>query len=277
MSQRLLKQAGFTLIEAIVVITVTAILSAVVAVFLRKPIDQYMDLDRRSSISDIADTAARRVSRDLHLALPNSVRMVGNQCLEFLPTVTGGRYRADVDGAGAGNVFRPEQAITQFDVIGAMSSTPSANDQVVVYNLGVPGADAYEGLNRSVISAASATSLTFASKAFPFASPANRFQVISGTEQAVFYVCNNPGFDANGNGTGSLLRFSGYGFNAAAPTVCPVIQPTTPVLATNLSDCRFIYNAGVTERTALVQIRLGVTQANETVNLYHDVHISNVP
>jgi MSHA biogenesis protein MshO len=277
MSLRLLKQAGFTLIEAIVVITVTAILSAVVAVFLRKPIDQYMDLDRRSSISDIADTAARRVSRDLHLALPNSVRMVGNQCLEFLPTVTGGRYRADVDSSGAGNVFRAEQALTQFDVIGAMPSIPNVNDQVVVYNLGVPGADAYASDNRSSISAVSATSLTFANKVFPFASPANRFQVISGTEQAVFYVCNNPGVDANGNGTGSLLRFSAYGINAAAPTVCPLIQPTTPVLATNLSVCNFTYSAGITERSALVQIRLGVRQANETVNLYHDVHISNVP
>jgi MSHA biogenesis protein MshO len=277
MTQRILKQAGFTLIEAIVVITATAILSAAVAVFLRKPIDQYLDLDRRSAITDIADTAARRVSRDLHLALPNSVRTVGNQCLEFLPTTTGGRYRADVDSNGAGNVFQAGPAITQFDVIGAMPSIPNSNDQVVVYNLGVPGADAYEGLNRSVINAATATTLTFASKAFPFASPANRFQVISGTEQAVFYVCNNAGKDANGNGTGSLLRFSGYGINAAAPTVCPVVQPTTPVLASNLSVCNFTYNAGVTERTGLVQFRLGVTQANETVNLYHDVHISNVP
>jgi MSHA biogenesis protein MshO len=268
-------QAGFTLVEAIVVITATAILSAAVAVFLRKPIDQYMDLDRRSSISDIADTASRRVARDLRLALPNSIRLTGDQCIEFLPTITGGRYRADVDGAGGGNVFQAEQVITQIDVIGAMPSVPNVNDYLVVYNLGIPGADAYEGNNRSVITSASANNIQFAPQTFKLASPGQRFQVISGAEQAVSYVCDNVGpNDANGNGTGRLLRFSGYGINTAS--ACPS-SLNSSVLASNLSVCKFTYGAGVTERSALVQIRLAVTQANETVNLYHDVHVNNVP
>jgi MSHA biogenesis protein MshO len=86
-------QRGFTLIEMIVVITITAIISAVVAVFLRAPIQGYFDASRRADLTDTADSAMRRISRDLHLALPNSVRVSssGNPAIEFLQTRTGGR------------------------------------------------------------------------------------------------------------------------------------------------------------------------------------------
>jgi prepilin-type N-terminal cleavage/methylation domain-containing protein len=110
-------QQGFTLVEMIMVIVITGIIGGMVAVFLKAPIQQYMDVARRADMTDIADTALRRIGRDLRLALPNSVRVqTGVACpvttanpggtgtcsfLEFLPTSGGGRYRADT-GGGAG-------------------------------------------------------------------------------------------------------------------------------------------------------------------------------
>ncbi|MDO8701062.1 MAG: prepilin-type N-terminal cleavage/methylation domain-containing protein [Undibacterium sp.] len=270
-------QSGFTLIEAIMVMTITAVLAAGVAVFLRKPIDGYMDLARRTELSDIADTTARRITRDLHLALPNSVRMPSNQCMEFLPTINGGRYRADVDGAGGGNVFSTATSLAALDVLGDLSATPANGDFIVIYNLGITGANAYAGDNRATVGGGTTVnSIVFSSlKQFPLASPGNRFHVLSGVEQAVAYVCT-AGI-VNGNGTGTLFRASAYGINATEPSPCPATPVGTPILAQNISQCQFTYSSGVTERSGLVSIRLGITKNNETVNLYQDVHVNNVP
>ena len=279
-------QRGFTLLEAVVVIVVTGIIAAVVAVFFVSPVRGYFESVQRAELVDIADTAVRRIGRDLRLALPNSLRLPGNAssaaCLEFLPTVSGGRYRAACDDgdetcAAALNLQAQDAS---FEVLGGLNFTPSVNDQLVVYNLGVPGADAYEGSNRATIVAPfSTTTINLAApgKQFPFASPFNRFHIIPAADQAVFYVCSDPGLDAQGNGTGILYRLSGYGIDAAVPTGCPLPGDATPILATNVSSCSFTYAPGITQRNALVSIQLELAKQGERVPLYHEVHISNVP
>ena len=76
-------QCGFTLIEAIMVIVITGILAGMVAVFIRAPIDAYVDSARRADLTDVADTAVRRVARDIGAALPNGLRTPtgDNQCI----------------------------------------------------------------------------------------------------------------------------------------------------------------------------------------------------
>ena len=53
--------AGFTLVEAIIVIVITGILAAIVAVFIRAPVDGYFDSVRRAELTDTADVALRRL------------------------------------------------------------------------------------------------------------------------------------------------------------------------------------------------------------------------
>lgn len=278
-------ERGFTLVEAIMVLTITAILGAAVAVFLRQPVDAYFDLNRRAALSDAADTAARRVSRDLHLALPNSVRAVAgdSSCIEFLPTVTGGRYREQGDSTGAGNLFTTAASITVLDFLGPLglgtaNSTPVPGDLLVINNLGITGADAYAGDNTAVIASVTGNTVNLnPGKQFLLGSPTRRFQVIPNAEQAVSYVCTGVGIDAAGNGTGVLWRMNRYGINPAAPSTCPTIPANTPILAQNLSACQFTYTPEVTVRTGLVSMRFGLTRNGETVNLFQDVHVSNVP
>src|SRR3972149_1299940 len=62
---------GFTLVEAIMVIVLTGIIAAVVAVFIQSPVQGYFDTVRRGQLSNEADFALRRIARDLQTALPN--------------------------------------------------------------------------------------------------------------------------------------------------------------------------------------------------------------
>src|SRR5205814_7956125 len=68
-------QRGFTLLEAVLVIAMTGIVAAMVAVFIRAPVNAYVDQARRAELSDAADTALRRMAREVQRALPNSVRV----------------------------------------------------------------------------------------------------------------------------------------------------------------------------------------------------------
>lgn len=275
---------GFTLVEMIIVIVITGIIGGIVAVFLRAPIQQYTDIARRAEMTDIADTALRRITRDLRLALPNSVRVTGAcdgaaACfIEFLPTKGGGRYRA---GPGGDELDFTSSTDSSFEVLGPMPTGIAAGtDQIVVYNLGIPGADAYAGNaaathNRRLVSGAGANSVNITSaNALPFDSPGHRFHVIS---TPVTYVCSPV---AGGTG-GTLRRYHGYAIQAAQPAdiaAAPLSTASSALLASNVSSCRFAYDAFVVaQRHGLVTMNLGISEQGETVTLYSAAHVSNQP
>jgi len=254
------RHRGFTLVEAIVVIVLTGVLAGAVAVFLVGPVKGYLDVARRAELTDIADTALRRIGRDLRLALPNSIRVTaGNTAIEFIPVKSAGRYRAD----GPGNLLDfSSTADISFEVIGPGVDI-QANDSIVIYNLGIAGADAYPpGLNRraatSLGSDLSVVTFTGTGVQFPLASPAGRFHVVA---TPVSYICAG----------GVLTRYWNYAFGITPPA------GNSGVLASNVSSCRFTYEAGVTAQNGLVSLALAITKNNETVNLVQQVHVSNVP
>ena len=274
---------GFTLVELIMVIVILGVIGGMVAVFMRGPIDAYFASARRAALTDTADTAVRRMARDMHRALPNSMRTpLGNQCIEFMPTKTGGRYRAE--GAGA---LSFSAAAASFNELGSNAARSAdqriaAGDVVVVYNLGIAGASAYANNNTATVSidpveagAPPETTVTFAvATLFPLASGGNRFHVVPGDEQVVSYVCDVAG-------TRRLLRTTATIANAAA-TSCTTTGAlaagsTRTVLATNVSACNFDYNTAGLQRDALLRMSLQLTDNGETVSLQHEVHVDNTP
>jgi MSHA biogenesis protein MshO len=275
---------GFTLTEAIIVIVITGIISAVVAVFMVKPVQGYFDATRRAQLSDLADTALRRMTRDLRLALPNSVRITsagGSVYLEFLLTRGGGRYRAELDAGGGGDVleFGAASAPYRFDVIGQMPAVVAGSDSVAVFNLG-PGfgsADAYQGSagNLRSVTAVGASQITVSpNTAFPQQSPAYRFQVVEGP---VSYGCAP---NAANPPLGTLTRYSGYPVTAAQPTA--FAGGGSALLANDVAACAFTYSPNaVAERNGVVGLTLTLTQTTpggpESVTLFQEAHVSNVP
>lgn len=262
------RQHGFTLIELVMVIAILGVIGGMVAVFMRGPIDAYFASARRAALTDVADTTVRRMARDIRKALPNSIRTPSATCLEFIPTKTGGRYRADDSAAG----LSFSAADNSFNMLGSNSALPSdqrigVGDVIVVYNLGIAGADAYNQDNTSAVTAVAAetaapveTPISINSKRFPLASGSNRFHVVPATENIVSYVCS---------GT-DLHRTATVGFASACPA-------TGPILARHVSACTFAYGGSDLQRNALVRMVLQLTDAGETVTLQHEVHVSNTP
>lgn len=284
--------AGFTLIEAIVAIVVTGILSAIVATFIARPVEGYVDAVRRAELTDAADLALRRITRDLRLALPNSLRVTnaaGMNYIEFIMTSAGGRYRDPGDGSTGGDFlsFADPLDLT-FNVLGTMPANPAivANDFVVVFNLG-PGyspADAYQrgaaacdatpaapGCNIAQVVSVAGNTITldanpFASQTPPLPSPTNRFQVIPGGVRAVTYACPDA--------SGTLTRYWNYGFNAAQPT--PPAGGSSAVVATG-ARCAVSYTTGGTGRNGVLFVQLTLASGDESVTLFHQIHMDNSP
>jgi len=261
---------GVTLLEMIMVIVITGIIGVAVAVFIRAPVEGYVDAARRAELTDIADTALRRITRDLRTALPNSVRVdPTGRYIEYLQTSGGGRYRAEPDSGGAGNVLDFAAADTAFDVIGQLPNAIAVGNRIAIYNLGAGTGttDAYTGANIAAITGLAAPTISIAAHLFPFPSPGKRFQVV---QYPVSYHCDL--------GTGRLRRYWGYTIQAVQPTAALPLDGSTAALATNVSNCTFSYTTdGAAGRTGVASLTLQIAQSGETVRLFQQVHTNNVP
>lgn len=279
---------GFSLVELVVVISVIGIIAALGAIFARPAVEAYSAQRRRGELTDIADTALRRMARDVQRALPNSVRSdtAAGIYLGFLSTRAGGRYRSqpDNDPGTTEDVLdfsAPDGAFDMLGLLSSVSATVDPGDRVVVHNLGIDGANAYAGDNTAVIAGVAAGASGIASEQritlaapmqFPLESPGRRFQIISGP---VVYECRNPGVAA-GEGTGLLLRHEGFGITPVwPPPAAPTASPA--VVATRVSDCALNYAALALQARGVVSVRLQLTRDGETVTLYREIHVNNVP
>ena len=72
------RSAGFTLIEMIMVIIITAVLGTIISRIISRPVEGFVDISRRAELVDIAEVSLRKISREVRLALPNSVRLRNN-------------------------------------------------------------------------------------------------------------------------------------------------------------------------------------------------------
>ena len=288
--------SGFTLVELVMVIVVGGIMAATLVVFFRPAMENYLASRARADLTDQADTALRRMLRDVRVAVPNSIRTPNASCFELVPTSTGGRARIAPDTVNdSGASCAPSstcaapldntQATTAFDVLTPMSTTPAVGDFVVVGNQNP--AEVYSRVNVAAITSVSSAFPTFgrmrlgvASTQFPLGYDGGRFSIVPAAQGPVFYVCSGADgtLDASGNGKGTLARVMNYGFNAAYPTACPAAA-NGDVLATRVRSCTFVYEPtqGATQQNGFVWMQIELTRNSEPAVLALGAHVSNAP
>lgn len=274
MRQDPLGRSGFTLIELIIVIVLLGVLSTVTIGILLQPFQAFQDQSRRASLVAEADLVLNRMTREIRLALPNSVRTTqanGNQYLEFIPSIGGGRYRAQLDfsdpESSEGYILDFSDLDDSFDVLGGVLGDFTVGDYLVVFNassnLG-SSANAYRGLNRTrLISGSTPEHLRFNEIRFPSASIGhNRFDIVPQSGPVTFACIGN-----------QLRRYSDYGFQESQPTAFQSGQ----LMASRISDCEFSYLPGDHMRNGVVTLNLSITEGEESISLLYQVQVVNAP
>ncbi len=98
---------GFTLVELVIVITIIGVVATFGSLLLSRVVGNTLTGANRTELASAADAGARRIARELHAALPNSIRVTtgsGTAYIEFVPVLDAGRYRREGgQGPGAGH------------------------------------------------------------------------------------------------------------------------------------------------------------------------------
>lgn len=252
-----LKTQGFTLIEVITVVIILSIVAVLGSKFVVESTKSYQSTQTRSKLMNTGRQAVERMSRQLRIAMPHSMRITNaNSCLEFLPIAGGGNYFTPVadtvNGVAASAVIAVsphtiEFGTEQFVSIGAMGSAE-------LY--GVAGA------SRATLSARTNTTLTLtAAKTWQRNSLRRRFYLLD-SPQAFCVVGNQLRFYANQDVTSANVDttsvFSILADNVSSPTP-------------------FAFTAGSENRNVNVLFNMTYSRNSESVAFNQSVMIRNVP
>jgi prepilin-type N-terminal cleavage/methylation domain-containing protein len=253
---------GFTLIELVVTIAISAIVMAFAAMFIQAPTDAYVANARQAELQDSISVAWPRMQSDIQLALPNSARQRTNgniKVLEVLPIVDSARFMTP-----------PSGSVT---TAGVLKTSP------VGYYMAVdnqpPARDAYNLTSNVMTTAGNLTASdpmtgedTYAlAPGFTFNPAALTTRRIYVVQRPVTYLC-----DQNAR---TLQRFSGYSVaptQNARDTAAELLAAggSGNVLARNITFCSFGVGPPTVPGSAsqIVTIQMTATRDGVATNLY---------
>ncbi len=260
---------GFSLLELVVVIILVAILGISLSRVSQLSISSYIDGKDRNRLGQSTKWLTERLSREVREALPQSLRTgsaASIHCVEFMQVVNASYY-LDLPESGS---------VASFNAVGydlAFSSGLLAAimpiDSTSIYG--------FSGVLASVASitqaAGQATITLTTATTFNQRSPQSRF-----------YLLNSPvSFCLNDN-NGEMTRYSSYLITSSQ--AFPPAGGSASLIGEDFSanGSVFNYQTGTLSRTALLQINLrsqnrsrNLAGNSESFEIFHEVHIRNVP
>lgn len=288
---------GFTLIELVVAMTLSAIVIGFVALFMTAPVGAYIDQSERTVLNTSAEVISRRLTADLQTAIPNSVRIrnAGTRAIvEMMQYDAVALYIAP--SVVAPDPVRDLNATileTQFSVLGYLTSVRPVPapaypvGRLVVGNTGSAPTNIYQpaanrfmtpaGANVRVIARTGTNeetvSLPGAGFRFDSTDNTNRIFVLRGP---VAYICNSA--------ARTLRRYEQYTAAAAAPASEAAGQLNAAgvlneVLVNNISSCRLSCGVGPSSCPTMLVVEMSVNRpapaANEGVRIFEQFPMDN--
>lgn len=261
---------GFTLVELVAVIVLLGLTSIGLVKFIAGSAEAYREVVRRNEVAQIGRFAIERVSRELHNALPGSVRVNGN-CIEFVPIQAASIYtQLPIVG-----VSPPADDFTviNFSPLGAIT-------RAAVYTLAPQ--DIYSNNQHVLAMDFSSATVIGSAVTFNFLTPAQQFAEAS-PGQRIYFIDQPVSFCVLGSGSNTRLnRYDNYGYSAAQASppnggelLAEFIQllDEDPVIP-------FVYFAGTLQRSGIVYLDfrfLARGTTNEWVRFQHSVSLRGAP
>ena len=258
---------GFTLVELVMVIALAGVVAVLISTVMSNPLQSFADQSRRAELVDKATVALNRMSRDVRLAVPNSLSASSSQ-IRLLSIAAAGRYRANQPDPSGPRVDPPQctqaGASCNIDILSPIEPTESTTPHwLVIYNTGVSELAAVT--SPSVISpkvftwSSGVLSATLQNFRFKYASPQHRFYL---AREVIGFRC-----DANGR----LWRSVSANLDGSSAVESLVVDSIAP------GGCSFSYDPGTSSRSGLVTLRLSLSQDDEVITLLQQVHVDNAP
>ncbi|WP_341304368.1 type II secretion system protein [Pseudomonas sp. TMP25] len=292
------RSRAFTLVELVIVIALAGTVAVMVSAVLSRPLNSFVDQSRRAVLVDQAAGALSRMTRDVRLAIPNSVRVSADgQAMELLLIHSAARYRPNRIGGDGLRFSSAPGGCGSSTVDGSCNTVqvldpafnPAGARWLVMYNTGaqsagnpVLGGNVWAPANPGVISLSGTTfsllggapsneslialgSMPGGNFDFVFASPQRRLYL---AETVVGYRCQNS----------QLVRYSYSQLLNAIPAAPPAGSAAQPVASSvNCAQSGFEYAPGTTQRAGLLNLSLSISQAGENLQLLQQVHVDNAP
>lgn len=283
--------AGFTLLEIVIVLAISAIVAVFMVFFLATPVEAYFAQTRRADLVDSADRILRSVVADVRPALPNSIRQSaagGVIALELLATGGVARYYGagapgDKQYLGGGqelaeelSIGAPDQSFYTLDLF----APSNAGNYLAVNNQGLPGAYAMAGVMTPFSSIGAPLPpvpgeawVQLPGAGFDFGTPSPTHSVFVVTSP-VSYLC-----DTNAQ---TLQRYTGYTPAAAQPATNAQLLAagaTVSLIAQNVSACSVTLVAAPASGkfNQLVILDITLASSGEVLPVFDEVATEYVP
>ena len=248
---------GFTLIELVVAIAISAIVVVFASMFISAPLGAYETHSRRAVLVADASGAWPRMETDLRRALPNSLRARRNGSfvvIEMLPVIEAARYVPPLSAS----------------LVASGISLTTAMPPYLSVN---PGVDVYTLTGSTVPTATwsigpTATTGEFQITLAPVPAPA------SSSPKARLFLVGRPVTYLCDEGQGTLRRYANYtatSLQTARDTPAELAGPgvSNDLVTQGLTSCDFQVPAVAANQVQTASVRLTTTRNGDSVTLLH--------
>lgn len=271
--------SGFTLTELIMVIVLLGIMAGVLAPVIIQSINAFEDIKQRSRLVGKGRLALERIAREVRQAVPNSLTVIGGgDGIEFLRARTGGRFVEHKDNYGSAfssipRRFKKNANRTELYKVDT-NLTFVSGDWLVIGNTAPADLSTSSPSTIAALTGVIATTMAtdgttsgqvmqFTANRFPYDSPGRHFFIADNVVEIGL--------------VGSALYWYEAAFSAASYDQAQDWSAADPVLVNGVSNIVFRYFAGNPTSTGILQMELSLDFGDETIDLYHEVHVRNTP